>query len=220
MNRYGFSCDNGYMNYYDELISRIEGLISQNEIEEALRLIDNELSLPYVPRDAEEKLNSLLDQIRECRSSRNALTMEQIEEYLFLDDFHQLMAVSSLDDKNLRNCIDLCKGYLRSDGNEYAKAYLIISLILQQIDTEMILRRKGKDLPFNPSKLILPEQSQGYEKCISILRDCFMKDPSKLKLAEELLYKEAVLSLPHILNEEEGEYLAKRITDYIVKAFQ
>ena len=214
------SCDNDDMDYYEELVRQIEDLIAKGDREEAKRLILNELSLPYVPRDTENRLNELLRSLGNSSPQQNLLTMEQIEEYLYLDDYHQLLAIAQLEDKNLRSCIDLCGRYLQSDGNANAKAYLIYCLILQEVDSQLILKRDGKQLHFNPAKLIPPEESEGYGTCLSILRESFLKDPSKLKLAEELLYKEAMLALPVLLNGEEGKYLAGKITEYIDKAFQ
>ena len=208
------------MNYYDELIGQIDELIENGEDREAERLIRNELSMPYVPRDIEEKLNGLLHDLIQKNSLPASLSMEQIEEYLFQDDLHQLMAVSQLADRNLRNCIDLCDRYLKSDGNPNAKAYLLLSLILQEIDADLVLKRGEEQIPFNPSELIPPENSEGYRICHEILSERFLKEPSMLKLAEELLYKEALLALPHLIDGKEGKDLALKIASYLEKAFE
>jgi len=208
------------MNYYDELIAEIEKLIEEGEDREAEHLIRNELSMPYVPRDIEEKLKVLLHDLVQKNSLPASLSTEQIEEYLFQDELHQLMAVSQLADRNLRNCIELCSRYLKSDGNPNAKAYLLLSLILQEVDADLVLKRNEELIPFNPSKLIPPEDSEGYQTCHEILSERFLKEPSKLKLAEELLYKETLLDLPHLIDAEEGRYLASKITEYLEKAFE
>ena len=70
------------MNYYDELILQIEDLINGGKEDEALRLIQNELSLPYVPRETENRLKELKIQLEGRKPTQNFLTMEQIEEYL------------------------------------------------------------------------------------------------------------------------------------------
>lgn len=43
-------------NYYEELIEKIEELISKKENQEALKLIKDELSLPYIPKIYEDKI--------------------------------------------------------------------------------------------------------------------------------------------------------------------
>ena len=39
------------MNYYDELISQIETLITNKEHQQALAMIQEELNMPYVPKE-------------------------------------------------------------------------------------------------------------------------------------------------------------------------
>ena len=51
------------------------------------------------------------------------------------------------------------------------------------------------------------------------LEEYYLKDPSKLKMAKSLLYKELMLTLPITLEESEGLYVAKDICEYIEEAF-
>ncbi|MBQ1379680.1 MAG: DUF3196 family protein, partial [Erysipelotrichaceae bacterium] len=39
------------MNYYDEILDRINELIEKGDKDNAVRMIKNELDMPYVPRD-------------------------------------------------------------------------------------------------------------------------------------------------------------------------
>ncbi|MBR4469903.1 MAG: DUF3196 family protein [Erysipelotrichaceae bacterium] len=208
------------MNYYEETKEKIIDLIEKEEYEEAKRLIKNELELSYVPRDFEEDLIELLNQIDQKTFRVKSLSEEEIEEYLKKDENHQLLAVDALDKRNLRDEIYLCQDYLGGKGFKNAKALLIDSLIRQQIDHVFILKDEDQEIQFNPSKLVPLEESDVYKECNKSLEERFLKEPSMLVLGKQLLYKEMILSLPLLPDKAESEQIAERIEDYIRKAFE
>ena len=208
------------MNYYDETKEKIIDLIEKEEYEEAKRLIRNELELSYVPRDFEEDLIELLNQIEQKTFRVKSLSEEEIEEYLKKDENHQLLAVDALDKRNLRDHLYLCQDYLGGKGYKNAKSLLIDSLIRQQIDHVFILKDEEKEIQFNPSKLIPIEECDVYGECLSSLEDRFLKEPSMLVLGKQLLYKEMMLSLPILPDKDKSEEIAERIEEYIRKAFE
>lgn len=208
------------MNYYEETKEKIIDLIEKEEYEEAKRLIQNELELSYVPRDFEEDLIELLNQMQEKTFRVKSLSEEEIEEYLKKDENHQLLAVDALDKRNLRDEIYLCQEYLKGKGFRNAKALLIDSLIRQQIDYVFILKDEDQEIQFNPSKLVPLEESDVYKECNKSLEERFLKEPSMLVLGKQLLYKEMMLSLPLLPDKAESEQIAERIEDYIRKAFE
>ena len=46
-----------------------------------------------------------------------------------------------------------------------------------------------------------------------------MKEPSMLKIALDLLYKECIMYLPKLANKQEGEICANKIINYVNNAF-
>ena len=89
------------MNYYDEILKKIEELLKDNKQDEVRRIVDDELSQAYIPRDFEEKLNEIKDSLV-VDIKTHSLSDEEIIEYLGGSKEKQLMAVSILDKKNLR----------------------------------------------------------------------------------------------------------------------
>ena len=208
------------MNYYDETLVKIEDLIKEENYEEAKRLILNELEISYVPKEFEEKLYDLLSLINEKTFKILHLNIDDIEKYLFMDDLHQLQAVSELDKLNLRDHISLCDKYLKSNCNEAARAYLIQSLIIQQINHVFVCDKNGEKISFNPSNMSNIEETGGYRSCLNALSEVFMKEPSMLQIAHELLYKELLMALPEQLDENDGLLLADKIENYVREAFK
>lgn len=207
------------MNYYDETLDKIKDLIGNEEYEEAKRLIQNELEVSYVPRDFERKLYELLDIVKEKTFKVKTISDEDIEKYLKMDNDHQIIAVDALDKRNLRNYIDMCSSYLKGDGFINAKVLLIDSLIKQEINHVFEYRKNDEIIKFNPSNIDNIQESEGYISCLNALRERFMKEPSMLYMAEQLLYKEALMALPDILNNKDGILLAGKIEKYICDAF-
>ena len=208
------------MNYYDDALLKIENLINDGKYEDALKVIDEELNVPYVPKDIETKLNYLLDEIKPFIHKIESISLEDLEKYLFMDKEHQLIAVSELDKYNLRDYVDLCNKYLSSDGFKNAKVLLIDSLIRQEINEEIHYIDSGMDYTFIPKYIVPIEMSDGFVSSKKLLEDEYMKEPSKLLMAMDLLYKDCLLSLPLNLDKSEGEYIADNIIEYISKAFE
>lgn len=204
------------MNYYDELLVNIDKLISSNELDEAKRLVENELSLPYIPRDIEEKLLEYSKQFKHSIKVNKTIEIDEIIEYLSGNDEHQLIAVDALSKKNLRDYIDICEEYLKNNRNMNAKALLIDSLIRQEINYEFSYVNDCSLIKFNPINLQTIEETNGFIEASKTISDYYFKDPSKIQLGLQLLFKEAMLSLPNEIN---GKIVSKKIIDYIENAF-
>lgn len=204
------------MNYYEELIQNIEGYIKEKDYDQAKSLILNELNLPYIPSEIELKLNKYLSEIKEATFALKSLTDEDICAYLADSCEKQLIACDELGKRNLRDYIDICNEYLKSDGYVNAKALLIDSLIRQEINFDFDYVNNRSLIVFNPSKLKNVEETDSFKYGLKELNEYYLKDPSKLQIGHELLYKEAMLSLP---NEVDANLVISKIIKYIDDAF-
>lgn len=204
------------MNYYDELLENINKLIKDGSIDEAKSLIINELNMPYIPSDIEDRLKEYLIQIKASTNALKSLTEEDIIPYLTDKPEKQLIGVDALGKKNLRDYIDICDSYLKENGYVNAKALLIDSLIRQEINYEFTYVNNGSFIRFNPKDLIVIEETHGFKHALEQLQRNYYKDPSKNHMAMQLLYKEALLSLP---NQIDGDLASEKIINYIDEAF-
>ena len=118
------------------------------------------------------------------------------------------MAVSILDKKNLREYVDICNDYLSHEGFKNAKALLLDSLIRQELSDTIYYNDEGMEYEFIPKYQLPIEESDGFLAGNKYLEEYYLKDPSKLKMAKSLLYKELML------------YVAKDICEYIEEAFE
>ena len=209
------------MNYYDDILDQIKDKIDQQDYEDAKRLILNELDMPYVPKEFEKILRDFLMQVCEATDHPRKFSEEEILSFLNKDEKFQLIAVSEMDRMNLRNHIESIARFLADEERSAnAKALLIDSLIAQQIDEPLLYRSKDKEIAFVPKDLKRADQSECFAKVKSILEEEFMKEPSKLRLAMQLLYKEAMLYLPLQLQEKDSASIGEKIISFINKAFE
>lgn len=206
------------MAYYEELLEKIESYINEENFKEASDLIESELKQPYIPSNTLEKL-LYYKELLPKKAIKFSLTDDEIIDYLNAEEEKQLIGVECLNKKNLRDYIDICNNYLKGDGFINAKVLLIDSLIRQDIGDDIYFNNAGLEYTFIPKYIMPLEESDGYKTAIKKLNELFMKEPSMLEMSKSLVYKECLLKLPINLDEIEGEELANRVYDYIVKAF-
>lgn len=206
------------MNYYDETLEKIEKLLKEEKEDEALIIIDDELRQAYIPKDFEEKLLEFKNRFYKS-VDKKTLSDDEIVEYLNDSKEKQLIGVSLLDKKNLREYVDICNDYLSGDGFINAKVLLIDSLIRQEIGDDITFNNNGLEFNFIPKYQLPIEETDGYLSGNKYLERYYLKNPSKLKMAKSLLYKELMLNLPINLEGLEGEIIAKDICEYIEEAF-
>ena len=209
------------MNYYDEILDKINSLIENKEFDEAKRIILNELDMPYIPLEIDNKLKLALDEVKfNSMIINNSLSDEDIVSYLNQDENHQLLAVNELNKRNLREYKNIVNDYLLSNGFKNGKVLLIDSMINQEINDEFKYKDNDIEYIFNPSKIKPITKNESYLLCLNKLNDIYMKEPSLLIMANQLLYKEAILMLPKELNDNDIESLIDKITVFITKAFE
>ena len=207
-------------NYYEEIVAKIEALIAENDYLKAKMIVDDELKMPYVPKDLEDKLQEydllLKDKLRH---NEFILDDDTLRSYLFDGEYKQFIAANYLDSLNLRNYLDLIEEYLISDGYKRAKVLIINSLIEQAIDQKLTVNKDGLEIEFIPKYVEPPIYQDGYLKAVKIIEEELFKDPALYKLAMELLSDRAFMSLPLGLSEDEGELLAMSIIVYLYEMF-
>ena len=69
--------------YYEDILKKVEALLEDAQYAEAYTILDEELSMPYIPREYEEPLIAYYNQCRsECKWKDTAVREEDIETLL------------------------------------------------------------------------------------------------------------------------------------------
>ena len=171
-------------NYYIELIQKIDTLISKEEYIEALALVNEELSMPYIPLETEKKLKSYHELLFEkTTKTNNAINFEKIYKMLNSSKIHEMdkiEIVNLLDDVNLDKYFDEIQEMLIKDSERISttvKARLINKLKSQGVEETVKVNIDGSVKEIDLSKLTTIDQDKNFAKDSLEIDNLLMKHP-------------------------------------------
>jgi hypothetical protein len=184
-------------NYYWLIRYKIEALIESNQLQKALEVVQEELKMPYIPKDYVEYFETLGQQLN------NQVKLSQKKDYFknLTDEDFSLMLLSEQDETNLlvlveqfnhRNARALIPTVSSFVGLNYVANYIKMALLEilhdQAIDQEFVLTNKGKTIKINPLQLEPLFQQEGFKQAIKLI-DGFSNSItiSQKEIAYELL---------------------------------
>lgn len=202
-------------NYYNECLEKIENFIQEGKLSEASKLIDEELSMPYVPIEFEEKLKELKKETLPAKK-KNMLSDEEMEMYIDKGEIFQLLVVKELKERNIRQYLDMIQHLFDVTESMLVKISLIEICIDQQLTEEFKVNKDGLDVHFIPAACVLPQDSDGFDACLDYLKEWLEnEDPTLYDLCKQTALKEAYLHLPFEIEESEAEDMALAIVMYV-----
>lgn len=146
--------------YYDVCAMQIAILTELQEYDEAIEILVEELSMPYIPNNYEMMFNHAYDEVllakQENRdfSKSKVFTNEDLENVLMRSDVHidlVYMAIEQLQETNIRMFLPMVRSFLQSDQPDLAKSLLVEILIEQGVDDDLIIIKNNIEYPLNPS---------------------------------------------------------------------
>ena len=205
--------------YYKDILNKIEQLIEQQEIKKAYVLLEEELSMPYIPKEYEEQLVAYHNQCK-CevafQQKQQHNQAENMEELLKGSVAEQLAAVDLLKKLNIRSHLHMIKGYFMETPHPLVRSFLIEALIEQHITDEITLLHDGIEVTFIPCCIEKPLECDGAVIAVQYLKEWFENEnPTFFMMCIESLIKELYLRLPWNIEEDEGELLALSIANYV-----
>lgn len=208
--------------YYEELLPNIKTLMDKEQIKEAFTLINEELSLPYVPSSVESTLKELQE---ECRlklqevPKEKAYDEDQLKQLLKGNSEEQWKAVNYLRTSNIRNFLELIEDILCGNTDRMIKSALIEAMIAQNVSDEIRMIDEGMEIQLIPCYIDLPTKAEGAIAAHDYLCEWFEnEDPSFLQLSLDSLLEEVYLMLPLNVEREESEMIAHAIAKYLFRA--
>jgi len=200
-------------NTYDDILNEIDGLLNQGQIGDALRLIEEELAMPYVPPTVEAKLLQFKTIAMTAKKMNEEIHLDMSEDgilsYLNQDELHQLRALEAFSSMNMRNVLKLVQTAFDKIDSRLLKCLLVKLTIEQALTETFSFSDEGLRYEFIPASLTLPEDSEGMILAKATLKKWLEDDdPSMLKLCLDQLELECLLKLPQSLDEDEAFDLA------------
>lgn len=212
--------------YYEILGLHLLSLMELHEYDEALRLLNEELAMPYVETSYLEVMNNLYDEIVarkqiylvENDMYQDALTEESIRDTLAHEhDFDMVLnVIMRLDDFNIRNLMDSIKTFLADEKrNDILKSFILELLIKQQINEEVLVKKNGYEYQFKPIANEMVKQNHHYLQTSQKLSDHLEKNPSLLSMCLDVLGLVAYSIYPETIAEAEVNLYAGAIEYYV-----
>ena len=206
-------------NYYQEMIKEIEDMIQDGQLAAASFRLEQELNMPYVPNDAEEKLQQihkdLVYRMAEEKESSEP-TVDVLLERLHGNPQSQLAAAAKLSERNLRDISDEIREWLNHEPQPEAAALIVEAIGEQEIDDEFVLVKDGVEYAFWGTDVVPVSRSGGFLKALKCLETWLGNDrPDLFEMCRTMLVHEVYLFLPLSYDEEEGEDLALTVLDQV-----
>ncbi len=209
--------------YYDTIIEQCRSLMAQGHHAQAQALLEEELSMPYIPKPFEETIIALYNECRSTLRLHGGVVREvhDVEELLKGSVEEQLQAVEQLRSSNIRNHLPAVREAMKQGSSAWVNAFLIEALCEQNVSEEFTLERDGLSFTFVPCALTLPAQNDALHRCVDKLRSWFeSENPSFLSQCVEALMQEAYLRLPMDIDETECIPLAIAVVRYVYEAYE
>jgi hypothetical protein len=184
-------------NYYWLIRYKIEALIESNQLQKALAVVQEELKMPYIPKDYVEYFETLGQQLN------NQVKLSQKKDYfknLSNEDFSKmlleekdetnlLVLVEQFNHRNARALIPVIASFVALNHvANYIKMALFEILHDQAIDHVFVITNKGNSLKINPLQLEPLFEQENFKQSIKLI-DGFTNSItiSQKEIAYELL---------------------------------
>lgn len=205
--------DNKGKNYYSEIIEKINNSIKKKKYDEALDLIVEEMSMPYIPMEIEPKLSMLFrkvsllieDKMVETKY-RTLLKEEEIIESINSDNPEPIyleLAINSLKKINIRNIIKELKLYLSNpEKNDFIKAMILSELVNQNYDKEIKIIKNKKETRLKPIDIKSLENMPSLAYISRLIEDNLFSDQSHLLIAFGIMQTYLIFFFPTEISKE------------------
>ncbi len=214
--------------YYDVISMYIMALKELGEYEEAIDLLIEELSMPYIPYQYETLFNTAYDEILlekqearyEVENKNQIFSIEEINQLLNKKDCNEdllYMALDQLQQLNVRMIIPTIKTYLMDPNKHFfAKTLLMEIMIDQQVDEEMEVEKFGQIYSFNPSYMPMVLDQLAYTGILKYLENTLESDnPSLFEQCQEYLEYLLYSFYPQEIDEMDYNVWAASIHYYV-----
>lgn len=191
-------------NYYEELIEKLENLIKDNKNTEVLKILNEELSLPYVPKEYEEKFHQLLLEVLPEKQTKKSFFSR--DELITLINEHKKYDVSFLLDisngfneynwigyeKQIQDIFDL------KNLDNKIKCSIYNSLVIQNIDYDFLIN----NIKLNPFKNKTIFETNFAIKNLMNLDKKDLKDKTINSICEKIFFIYLMNEFPKCMNFE------------------
>ncbi len=205
-------------NYYQEILEEIQQNLNDGNIDEAMYLIRKEKSMPYIPIEIENQLDSYWKECVFQMNEKKKVGEESIDD-LLLDLYGngqaQLSAASKLIDRNIRSHVNEIQEWMRKDPLPEALALVIEAIAEQEVDETFEITLNGMEYTFDGDSVIPITKSEGFQIALQLIYSWLSSNPSLVEMCKTILVHKAYMYLPLSYEKEEAVNLALEVCDEV-----
>lgn len=206
-------------NYYESCLEVIRQCIADENHAEALTLLDQELSMPFIPQPYDQVFRDLRDNLRIDRNpkARYFESMEEVFDALKGNDALKQKALISLERMNLRAVLNDLEDIMRDKLiDDWLKKQLVFYLMEQNIDVSIDVRLNHKMYTLEIRKLKNPIGSEAYLQTVASLRDMLESvNPSLLMLCIDELDQKVLEAFPEEAQNIDAQSILDTVNRYL-----
>lgn len=211
--------------YFEILGYYVLSCIETNNFDEALNILNDEMTVPYVQQDYLNVLNGLYDQVisqKQMYLIENNMYDDHLNNNIAIDilenedDFDELLnVITRLDTLNVRQLLPNIQKFLLDDKPDILKTFILEILIKQQINEDIQVYKDGLTIDFNPYLNEFVKQGIEYIKVANILEERYDRNPSLLQMSLDVLDLYAYYTYPITIDDSEINDIASKIEFYV-----
>ena len=205
--------------YQETLESNLPALINAHinllcvlgRFEQAYTVLDYYNNLPYQSQVVEEilrKMPKIIEAEEKKQTTYKFYSDEEIEQMLRSDKFEDvLLALDTIKNRDILSFLPILKELLVSDSKEAIKSYILMMLVKKEVDRDLVIVKKGKEIKVNPKHLIPPFMGEVFDGVVKGF-DKEFKDSTLSQIATQLFSQYSIYIYPEEYPYSVKEYLA------------
>ncbi len=179
--------------------------------EQAYTVLDYYNNLPYQSQVVEEilrKMPKIIEAEEKKQTTYKFYSDEEIEQMLRSDKFEDvLLALDTIKNRDILSFLPILKELLVSDSKEAIKSYILMMLVKKEVDRDLVIVKKGKEIKVNPKHLIPPFMGEVFDGVVKGF-DKEFKDSTLSQIATQLFSQYSIYIYPEEYPYSIKEYLA------------
>lgn len=217
-------------NYYDIVAIYVSILMELEEDDLAIKVLEEELEMPYIPYKYEVQFNASYDELLKKRMANNKvhsafdlLSDDELKNALLgtLDNNELIILLSQLETRNIRRFLDVLEDLLLSDKVKQNSKTIILELLKAQDVSKVIkLKNKNKIIEVNIGEIpnVLEQNEIGLIlNKINEMEE--IDDPNYLTYAQDVLFSYVGSIYPSLIKNEDINDIACAVSLYVDSLF-
>lgn len=217
-------------NYYDIIAIYVTILMELEEDDLAIKVLEEELEMPYIPYKYEVQFNASYDELLKKRMANNKvhsayelLEDDELKNALLStqDNNEFIILLSQLETRNIRRFLDILEDFLVSDKvKQNAKTIILELLKLQDVNKTIKVKNFNKIIEINLSELPNVLEQDCIELILEKINTCDENDDlNYINYAQDVLFSYVGSIYPMLLKEDEINDIACAISLYVDSLF-